>query len=124
MVELNEYESLDDARQLALLSEKILKPVDGSEQANAFKQAAAAFSKPGGTLDSRDLDRAMTKMDQDLSERSEAFEQYSELQHKLTAERLQKTLARIDHDMKWFSRVFGGIFVLLLLFYFLKFWLA
>jgi hypothetical protein len=124
VVELNEFESLDDARQLALLSEKILKPLDGSEQANAFKQAAAVFSKPGGTLDSNDLDKAMAKMDQDLSERSEAFAQYSELQHKVSTQRLTRFRDQIDRDMKWFPRVFGGVFAFLLLFYFLKFWLA
>jgi hypothetical protein len=120
IVQLNHRESLEDARRLAVLLAKARQPIDQSDQESAFKRAAAAFSKPGGAVDSADLVAAMTKLDQGLTAQSDAFKEYSQLQNKVLTQSGMQFRKKIDRDKKILNWVFGGAFLLVTLYYLLR----
>ncbi|MBK6295199.1 MAG: hypothetical protein IPF55_13625 [Rhodoferax sp.] len=89
---------------------------------NAFARAAAAFSKPGGVVNSVDLDAALAKVDRDLTAQGDAFKEYSQLQNKVMAQGRKRFWKEVDRDMKLINWVFGGAFLLVTL-YFVVRWL-
>ena len=122
VVQLNPRESLEDARRLAVLWSQATQPRDHSELENAFARAAAAFSKPGGVVNSVDLDAALAKVDRDLTAQGDAFKEYSQLQNKVMAQGRKRFWKEVDRDMKLINWVFGGAFLLVTL-YFVVRWL-
>lgn len=122
VVQLNPRESLEDARRLAVLWSKARQPTDQSELEGAFGRAAAAFSKPGGVVNSADLDAALANVDRGLTAQSDALKEYSQLQSKVLAQSNKQFWKEIDRDMKLINWVFGGAFFLVTL-YFVVRWL-
>lgn len=121
VVQLNQYESLEDARRLAVLWAKARQPIDQSEQEMEFKRAAADFSKPGGVVDSVDLDAAMAKLDRDLTAQSNAFSEYLQLQNKVRTQSSKQFSKQINRDIKILYWIFGGAFLLIMLYYLLRY---
>ena len=117
VVQLSPRESLEDARQLAVLWSKASQPTDQSELEGAFGRAAAAFSKPGGVVNSVDLDAALAKVDRDLTARSDAFKEYVQLQGKVMSKGADQFLKQVKRDAKAFNWVFGGALLLFMLFF-------
>lgn len=122
VVQLNPRESLEDARRLAVLWSKASQPTDQSELEGAFGRAAAAFSKPGGVVNSVDLDAALAKVDRDLTAQRDAFKDYMQLQSEVMAQGSKRFWKDVDRDMKMINWVFGGAFLLVTL-YFVVRWL-
>ena len=108
VVQLNPRESLEDARKLAVLWAKASKPIDQSEQDSAFKRAASSFSKPGGVLDSVDLDSAMATIGKEFSARSDAFDEYWQLKTKVMSQGSKQFQKQVEHDSKMLPRIFFG----------------
>ena len=117
VVQLNPRESLEDARQLAVLWAKAIQPSDKSEMESAFARAAEAFSKPGGVVNPVDLEAALAKASGDLTARSDAFKEYAQLQGKVMSKGADQFLKQVKRDAKVFNWVFGGALLLFVLFF-------
>ncbi|QGJ17295.1 MULTISPECIES: hypothetical protein [unclassified Polaromonas] len=122
VVQLNPQESLEDARKLAVLWSKASQPIDQSEQESAFQKAASSFSKPGGVVDSADLDSAMANIDKEFSARSGAFSEYLELKTKVMSQGNKQSQKQIEHDGQLLIWIFAGA-LLVLPTYFLGRWI-
>jgi hypothetical protein len=122
VVQLNPRESLEDARGLAVLWAKANRPIDQSEQESAFQRAASSFSKPGGVVDSADLDSAMANMGKEFSARSDAFIEYLELKTKVMSQGSKQLQKQMEHDGKMLTWIFAGA-LLVVPIYFLGRWI-
>lgn len=116
VVELHPGESLEDARKLAVLWAQAIQPIDQAEQENAFKKAAASFSKPGGVVDPLDLDLALAKTLQEISARSAAMDARNQLRTQMMAQSSKQRQQQMEHDAQTFTRVFAVVAVLLLVY--------
>lgn len=122
VVQLNPRESLEDARKLAALWAKASQPIDQSQQESAFQRAATSFSKPGGVVDSADLDSAMANIGQEFSARSDAFDEYLQLKTKVLSQGNKELQKQIEHDGNMLTWIFvGGMLVVPI--YFLGRWI-
>ena len=122
VVQLNPRESLEDARKLAVLWAKASQPIDQSEQESAFQRAASSFSKPGGVVDSADLDSAMANLGKEFSARSDAFDEYMQLKTKVMSQESKELQKKMEHDGKMLTRIFAGA-LLVVPIYFLGRWI-
>jgi hypothetical protein len=108
VVQLNPRKSLEDARKLAVLWAKASQPVDQLEQDSAFKRAALSFSRPGGIVDPVDLDTAMANIGKELSDRSDAFDEYWQLKTKVMSQGSRQWQEQMERDGKVLTRIFAG----------------
>lgn len=122
VVQLNPRESLDDARKLAALWAKASQPINQSEQESAFKRVASSFSKPGGVVDSVDLDAAMANIGKEFAARSDAFDEYWQLKAKVMSQGSKQFQNQIEHDEKMLTGIFAGA-ILAIPIYFLGRWI-
>jgi hypothetical protein len=116
VVELRPHESLEDARQLAVLWNQSQHRPDSSERENVFANAIAGFSKKGGVVDSAALVAAMTQFDQDLPDPNVALQEYSELQRKLTRHSSEQLRKQKNRSTRRLTLFFVGIFLLAILY--------
>lgn len=123
VVKWNAHESLEDARRLDVLWRRAMAPIDDTEQKKAFQITAAAFSKPSGAIDQALLDKTMGDMEKALVAKSDSFKEYSQLSARVNTQHSKNFLSRIARDMKIFNWVFGGAFLLGLLYYLFR-WLV
>ncbi len=122
VVQLNPRESLEDARKLAVLWAKASQPIDQSEQESAFQRAASSFSKPGGFVDTADLESAMANIGKKFSARSDAYDEYLQLKTKVMSQGNKEWQEQMEHDAKMLARIFAGA-LLVLPIYFLGRWI-
>lgn len=115
----NPDESLEDARLVHELWRKANQPLNELERINALQKSAETFPKPD-VSDERKMNAEMDDLLREMKARSDAFEEHSRVRSSVLSKTAKKRSERISTDVKILNWVFGGAFLLGVLYNLIK----